>query len=230
MTVYAWPDLADWKASRFELRVVPNLRVHTGPYTPTVQVIDLLGERWAARIDLPPTENPINIAAREAYFDRLKGAAHQISLWHLKLRAPQGTLRDGGTVGITNTAGQALNVVNTVGGALSLVSGTPVLAFAVAQLANTASLRCAPGKTLRAGDPYGLAGQLVRIMADATADGAGLMAIEFQPRARALWPAFSVGVWDRPTANFMLKSGDGVPTVWNPGFAEGASFELIEVI
>lgn len=42
MTTYAWPG---WKVNRFEMRVLPNLRTFTGPYTPTVQVIDLLGER-----------------------------------------------------------------------------------------------------------------------------------------------------------------------------------------
>ena len=197
MTVYAWPG---WGAERFELRIIPNLRTFAGPYTPTTQVLDLLGERWAARIDLPPTNNPIEAAAREAFFDRLKGMAHQIALWHLKLTAPQGTMR-----------------------------GAPVLNAAVAQLANVAVINTPAGSTVRAGDMLGIAGQLVRVMADATANGGGQVTVEFQPRARTAWSASTAVVWSQPTANFMLKAADGVSTAWVPGFAQGASFELIEV-
>ena len=179
-------------------------------------------------LTLPPTNDKVEAAAREAFFDRLKGPTHQIRMWHLKLTAPQGSMRDGATVGITNTAGAALNVVNTSGGTLSLVSGTPVLAAAVAQGANTALLRAAPGKTLYAGDPLSIAGQWVRLMTGGTFDGAGQLTVEFQPRARLAWPAYSAVVWNRPTFNVMLKS-DGVPTAWVPGFAEGASFDFVEV-
>jgi hypothetical protein len=228
MTVYAWPG---WPATRFELRVIPNLRTFAGPYTPTTQVLDLLGERWAARIDLPPTNSSIEAAAREAYFDRLKGMSHQISVWHLKLTAPQGTMRsDTAAVSVVNGSGVPVSVVNGSSAAVSVViGGAPVLVAAVAQLANTASLRTLAGRTLRAGDMLGVAGQLVRVMADSTADGNGLLTFEFQPRARTAWPAYSTVVWARPTANFMLKAADGVSTAWVPGFAQGASFELIEV-
>ena len=95
MTIYAWPG---WPVNRFELRIMPNLRTFVGPYTPTTQVLDLLGERWMARLDLVLTNAPIEAAAREAYFDRLKGMAHQVALWHLRLTAPQGTLRGSPTV------------------------------------------------------------------------------------------------------------------------------------
>ena len=227
MTVYAWPG---WGASRFELRIIPNLRAFAGPYTPTTQILDLLGERWAARVDLPPTNNPIEAAAREAFFDRLKGMAHQISLWHLKLTAPQGTLRsDTASVSVVNGGGAAVSVVNGSGSAVSVVNGgPPVLAAAVAQLSNTATINTLAGRTVRAGDMLGLAGQLVRVMADSTANSAGQLAIEFQPRARTAWPIYSAVVWNRPTANFMLKAADGIGTVWIPGFAQSASFELIE--
>lgn len=201
MTVYAWPAGADWRPRTFELRIIPNLRSFTGPYVPTTQVLDLLGERWAARLDMVGTNSPVVAAAREAFFDRLKGMAHQISLWHQRLIVPQGTLR-----------------------------GSPTVASTVAQLANTASVQTTAGATVLAGDMLGLGAQLVRVMADATADGAGVLAIEFQPRARAAIAGGTAVTWLRPAANFMLRAPDGVPTVWAPGFADGASIELIEVI
>jgi hypothetical protein len=198
MTTYAWPG---WGARRFELRVLPNLRAFVGPYTPSTQVIDLLGERWQAKVDLVPTTDPLEIAAREAFFDRLKGMAHLIAMPHLKLSAPQGTMR-----------------------------GSPTLQAAAAQLANTVNISTTSGATLKAGDMLGIGGQLCRVMANATADGTGLMAgVEIQPRLRVAKGLGTAVTWSAPTANFMLKTPDGVPTVWSPGFTEGANLDLIEV-
>ena len=196
MTIYAWP--AAWRPRSFELRILPNLRSFSGPYTPTTQVLDLLGERWAARLDMVLTTDPIDAAAREAFFDRLKGQAHLVSLWHQRLPVPQGTIR-----------------------------GTPTVMTTIAQLANTANVQTTSGATVRAGDMLGLGSQLVRAMADSSADGSGGLVLEFQPRARTSIASGTAITWLRPTANFMLR-GD-VPTVWVPGLAEGASLELIEV-
>lgn len=195
---YAWP--AAWKPCAFELRVIPNTRVFVGPYTPAVQTLDLLGERFAGRIDLQPTTDPIEAAAREAWSDRLKGPANTFTIWHFRLPAPQGTLR-----------------------------GSPTLAAGVAQLANTATIQTIAGRTVYAGDMLGLGGQTVRVMVDAVADGAGLLAIEFQPRARAAIASGAAVTWDKPPITVMLKSADGMPTTWQPGYADGWSFEFIEV-
>jgi hypothetical protein len=230
VTVYAWPDTAHFRASRFELRVMPNLRTFTGPYSQTTQVIDLLGERWVATVDLPPSNSTVNGAAREAFFDRLKGQAHQISMHHLRLLQPQGTLRDGAAISVVNGSAAAVSVVNGSSAAVTVIGGTPVVAYSVAQLANTCTIRCFAGKTVLAGDMLGIGGQLVRVMADATADGNGALALEFQPRARAAWTPHQAVTWNKPTANFMLRAGDGVPFSWAPGMSSGASFDLIEVI
>jgi hypothetical protein len=93
-----------WQPNRFEMRIMPNTRVFVGPYTPTTQVIDLLGERWAISMDLPPRRSPQIGAALEAFFDRLKGPANQIAMWNLRFPAPNGTLRssDSATVSVVN--------------------------------------------------------------------------------------------------------------------------------
>lgn len=230
MTTYAWPVTAGWVPSRFELRVLPNTRAFVGPYTPTTQVIDLMGERWQARISLAPDESPIVGAAREAFFDRLKGPANLTSLWHFKLTAPQGTLRatDSQTVLVQNSSLATVTVQNSTPTTINVVTGTPVLKTYIAQGANTATVGAIIGKTVRAGDMLGMGAQLVRMMADATADGSGNLAIEFQPRARSDIAAYTALVTDKPSANFMLKA-DGVPTSWEPGFVDGAELELVEV-
>ena len=200
MTTYAWPD---WGVSSFELRVVPNLRTFTSPYGTGQQTLDLLGERWRLRLQVAATNKSIEGAAREAFIDRLKGQSHTFAIWHLRLPAPQGTLRSDG--------------------------GAPVLDAAVAPLSNVAVIRTQAGRTVRAGDMLGLAGQLVRVMADATANGAGLLAIEFQPRARTAWGAGSAVQWDKPTANFMIMTADGAPTTWTAAAADAMALDAVEV-
>lgn len=225
MTVYAWP----FPASRFEMRVLPNTRVSVGPYTPTIQVLDFMGERWTVRIDMPVSSTPIESAAREAFFDRLKGPAHQIALWHLRLPVPQGTMRDGAAAAVVNGSGSAVTVVNGGGSTVSVIYGSASVAAPIAQRANVALLRSLPGRTLLAGDMFGMAGELKRCMESVAFDSGGLAYVEFQPRARQDIATGTPVVWNKPTANFMLKS-DGVPTSWVPGYADGASFDAIEMI
>jgi len=225
MTTYAWPG---WKVSSFEMRVVPNTRVFNSPFNPaSAQVVDLLGELWQVMIELPPRTSPVDGAAREAFFDRLRGPVNRISLWNLRFPAPQGTLRDGATASVVNGSLAAVTVVNASLAVVTVVYGTPVLVNALAQFASTATISHIAGRTVRAGDMLGINSQLVRVMADATADGAGRMTIEFLPRMRAAAAAQTVITWDRPTATFMLRA-DGVPTTWRPGLHDAASLDLIE--
>lgn len=225
LTAYAW---GGWKVNRFEMRILPNTRVFVGPYTPTTQVLDLLGERWQMGFVLVPGVDNVQGAAQEAFWDRLGGPANQITIWNLKRPVPLGTLRDGIAASVVNGALAAVSVVNGALAPVTVIEGTPTNMASIAQLANATSLQTVAGRTLRAGDHIGLSnGQNVRIMADTTASGAGVMVIEFQPRARTAMLAYGAITWNKPTLNVMLKA-DGVPTVWSPGMFEGTSVELIE--
>lgn len=225
MTTYAWPG---WKVDRFQMRILPNTRVFVGPYTPTTQVLDLLGERWTLSLDLTLGNDSVEGAAKEAFFDRLKGPANLISMWNLRFPVPQGTLRDGGGPVQWKTSG-GTNVTWKTSGAVTAVwqSTGPKVASTMLQLSNQLPIRTSPGVTVFAGDHVG-PGQLFRAMANATADAYGLLTVEVQPRARADIAAGTAVVCTAPTANFMLKA-DGVPIVWRPGMFEGTSLELIEV-
>lgn len=198
MTQFAWPRT--WAASRFEMRIMSNTRIFTGPYTPTTQVIDLLGERWTINFDIANDIDPILGAAREAFFDRLAGPANQIAIWNLVRPIPAGTMR-----------------------------GTPTIDSTVAQLANILPIVTAPRATLLAGDQIGVNGQLCRVMANAVADGSGAMSVEVRPRMRAEVGAGAEVLWDHPTANMMLKA-DGVPVSWRPGLFELSTLDLIEAL
>jgi len=368
MTVYAWPST--WVPSAFELRILPNTRTFVGAYTPVVQVIDLLGERWQGRIDLPPTNSLDEAGAREAWFDRLKGQANQFSLWNFRRPVPRGTARgtltlaasalqgtnsisvagcrpannlllgggfevdsntdglaDGwalytsGTTGTTSKAlaagplmagavGALYQVVQSaaLNGAVGITSGASIAVTAGLPYALSADLSGTPGTTvslsinwlnsssayisdatatasptlgrrsvvgtapvgatyaliycfiqssagtgalinidnlqfeqaaaaspnagpatLNAGDMIGVNGQLVRVMVDATASDMGVAALEIQPRLRAAQSSGAAVTWNQPTCNVMLKTADGVPTTYRPGFVEGLSLEFVEV-
>lgn len=374
MTVYAWP--ATWAPSAFELRILPNTRSFVGAYTPVVQVIDLLGERWQGRLDLAPSVDQDETGAREAFFDRLNGQANQIALWNFRRPTPRGTARGtmtlaanaaqgantvsisgatnginlllggsfetdansdgladgwtvysagstgtvsyavvaGGVVGsfrqraastsLGTTAGDRVGISATVlgvqGGTLytisaymawaqsssasaaiyvdwysgggTLLSGSTVNAsialtgtltrYAVTGAAPIGAAYCivylyahsratagaaslevdavqveagaaassyAAPATWLAGDMLGIAGQLVRVMAASTASDLGVATVEVKPRMRVALSAGAAVTWNRPTCNVMLKTADGVPTTHLPGYADGCTFEFVEV-
>ena len=231
MAVYAWPTDRAWWPRGFELRILPNTRVFVGSYTPTTQVLDMMGERWQGRIELSPARNGTEVAAREAFMDRLFGPANQFAIWHFGQPAALGTVGDAPVgVSVVNASAAAVTVVNASAAVVSVVSGTPVLRYAVPQFAGTATIQSRPGRTVLAGSMLGLGGvQTVRVLADATADSNGLLVIEFAPRARAAIPAYAAFNTVKPTINVMLKAADGVPTTWRADFADAAAFEFIEV-
>lgn len=227
MTAYALP--ASFKPSRFEMRVLPNTRTFVGPYTPATQVLDFLGERWQISMDIVPGVDPVQGAAQEAFWDRLKGPANLVTMGYLPRTLPQGTIRDGGGSAQwkTNTATNATWQTNVPSAATWSYIG-PTTYAAMAQLSNQLPVSRTPGTTIFAGDLLGCGGQLFRAMASYTTDSSGQALVEVQPRARAVIPISSAITCTAPTANFMLKA-DGVPTVWRPGMYEACSVELIEV-
>jgi hypothetical protein len=129
-----------------------------------------------------------------------------------------------------NNAAATATWKNNAAATATWMAGSPVIAAAIAQLANTATIRTIAGRTLLAGDWIGFGGQLVQIMVTTVADGSGNMPIEFQPRARNAIAAGTPVLWNAPTANFILKPGTpNVPTSWTPGMVDGATIELIEI-
>lgn len=230
MTTYTFPlSGTAWGVNRFEMRVRCAQVSFTSPLNGTVQVVEMPGERWQVRMDLTPVKAAVDIAAREAFWDRLRGQVNLLALPHLKRPTPLGTLRGSSAVSVVNGSAAAVSVVNGSSAAVTVVTGEPNLRAAVAALANTAVISTLPGRTVKAGDMLGLgSAQTVRVLADATADGTGALGIEFTPRARAAIAIHTTVLWNSPTVNYTLASADGVPTVYAPGFAEGASIDLIE--
>lgn len=200
MSTYTWPTGRDWMPQRFRMQVMANERVFTGYYSGQSQAVDLLGEFWTAQITLPARRSDALGAQREAFFERLHGRANTLQLWNLKRPAPRGTMR-----------------------------GSPTISGAVAQLASTINVQTTVGATLLRGDLIGFGGQVSRVMADATANGSGLITLEIWPRARAAVSSGAAVSWDKPLVTFRMADGEGVPVDWMPGgVSEALAVNLIE--
>jgi hypothetical protein len=225
MTTYAWPDFC---VNAFQMRVRPNVLTFTGPYTPAVQTLDLMGERWYISFDTTPGNTREGSGEREAFWDRLLGPVHRVAMWNLARPLPLGTMRGGYVVNVVNGALAAVNVVNGSLQPVTVIGGGPSLISNAPAGANTISMRGQSGRTLRAGDMLGIGGQLVRVVSPVTFDGTSSATVEFLPRLRTDVPAYTEIIYDKPTATFMLMA-DGVPTVNRPAKVyDGASVEMIE--
>ena len=198
-TTYDWPTA--FGVNRFELRISHNTKAFISPFTSSSQVMNYTGERFIASIGMVPGNSVIRGASVEAFLDRMSGPANRVRLWNMRRPQPVGTL-----------------------------SGSPTNISTIAVGARSAFIQTSAGLTLLAGDHIGIAnGQNVRIMADAVANGSGVMAIEFQPRARTEVAIGGAITWNRPTFDAMLKT-DGAPITWRPGMYEETSLEFIEAI
>lgn len=225
MTTYAWPGFC---VNGFSMMLRPNTYVFTGPYTPSVQTLDVMGERWSVRFDMTPGNTREGSGEREAFFDRLLGPLHRIALWNLARPLPLGTMRGGHTVNVVNGSLAAVTVVNGALQPVTVVGGTPSVAVGASRGVDQITMIGSPGKTLLPGDMLGIGVQLVRMVAPATFDANGNAVVEFLPRLRSAVSAGTVITYDKPTATFALAA-DGVPIMNRPGKVyESASVELIE--
>jgi hypothetical protein len=175
MTSYAWPT--DWlPAACTEPVLRPNVGIHESPYTGSQQSIDELGERFMQSLRLVPTRGAVASGARQAFFNRLRGAGF-VTVHALARPQPMGTQR-----------------------------ATPTLSANVAQGAASLPLTgVTNGATLLAGDMLGVSGQLFQVAADVTFSGTtGTVATTNRARA-ALSSAASV-TWDKPTADWRVAN------------------------
>jgi hypothetical protein len=198
VTTFAWP--VSWYPQNVEVASVPNVRVHTSPYSQDTQAIDLLGERWRIAFLLPErSEIHQSIgAAREAYFTRLRGRVHRVNLPHFKRPVPRGSMR-----------------------------GVPVLSASVAQGASALAITTTAGATLLAGDILGLGGEWLMVADDATASGGGALAVNLSNRVRVPRAGGFGVTWQTPVLQCMLTA-DIVPVAYRPGATDPLQLEFME--
>lgn len=193
MTVYAWPSARGFVPRTMQWRVVDDLqRSNTSPLSGYTQTVSLPGARWGWDMDFP-AQLTDEREALEAYLLRLSGREHRVQLWDLKRPRPRGTCN---LAGVTMSASAAQFAVQL-------------------QLAG-----CGVGRTLLAGDWIGLVtGQVVRVVANATANGANVMTVEVRHMLRSAVPAGSAVTVDRPAALY-TRTESGLAMPRQPGRAQ----------
>lgn len=134
---------------------------------------------------------------------QLRGKTNQLALWNMGRPVPTGTMRGAMTMAATAQGATALSI--TAAGQAS--------------------------KTLLAGDYLGFGSgttqQVVMVVANATSDAAGVIAVTVEPPLRTAFAASSAVTWDRPKALFR-SSGSKFQWEYEPGKVFGMSLDLIE--
>ena len=192
------------QAAQFEWGIQKAGLQFTGPYNGTRQSVEFASDRWVCGVSLPPRARA-RAGSVEAFLNWLCGGVNRVRLAHLGSGvrrdpfAPRGTLRGTPTLGV------------------AAVRGNTTLSFA----------NCAPGATLLAGDMVSC-GQLFQIAEDATANGAGVMAVELVGRVRSPLNVATAIVWNKPTAEFVMPAQSARHS-HVPAILLGAQFDLEEV-
>lgn len=202
MATYDWPTDERLIPARADLQSFVNTRNNVSAENGVSQAVTRPGSRWGWSVTLPAMANAAHATA-EAMIHRLSAYEHRLRVYDWKRPRPRGTCN--------------LNGVT--------------LQSTVAQFDTNATLTgCGAGGTLLAGDWLAFAnGQLVMNMADTTANGSGVMTIEFRWAARAQVNAGTTVTLDKPTALYVLATPNlSIPR--GPGRAQpGFGFDLVEV-
>lgn len=192
MSVITFPDAL--RVSSFRWRFVEQQIVHRGPFGS--QAMATGSPVLEVEMSGVPQKWP-EAQEAESFLESLKGYENHLALYNMTRPVPLGTMR-----------------------------GAMVLAANAAQGATTLQISAAgeAGKTLLKNDWLGLGSgltqQVVKIAADATADGMGVITVTTTTPLRNAFTAGAAVTWDRPKALFRQKSlNEGIeyqPVIGSP--------------
>lgn len=198
MSTIDWPTSDVFRPAHFEIALRSNVLISASQFTGSIQTVEVPGARWVIAMQLDPAEWS-GQAVREGILSQIAGQANRVALWHFARPAPRGTMR-----------------------------GSPTLSATAAAGATTLSIMTTALATLLAGDMVKVGSQLVQVVTDATADGAGAMSASIRPALRAQVASGSAVTWDRPTGLFLLTQQE-VRVPYQPGMGGEISLEFVEV-
>jgi hypothetical protein len=178
MSVLAWPNLG---VSSFRWKQFNQMAVFRSGFGS--QAIVQGSPLWEVDIiGVPQYWNQANQAV--TFFESLGGYTHQLEMYNLTQPVPLGTMR--GAMTFAADAAQGAGSIQIAGGLSEA------------------------GKTLLKGDLIGFGSgttqQVVRIMADATADGSGVITVTIGTPLRNAFALGAAVTWEKPKALFRQKS------------------------
>ena len=169
----------------------------------------LLGPpRWTLRLVQPDFLTLDEAGLWSAMALRLRGRVNHLAAWDPARPTPRGTIR--GTLTLAATAAAGATVVSVTGG--------------VGQAAKTV----VAGDWFQIGAGLGTS-QLVMCTAAATADGAGVVSLSFEPPLRQGYASATAVAWDKPLAYYRQQTESTSWTYINNGaMVSGLSLDLLE--
>lgn len=196
MATITYPTSGDhWLPKRFAPELRTNVLVSPSPLSGSVDTLELPGARWVFGLDYDPAYFEEQ-AEREALWTEMGAQANRMALYHFARPVPRGTMR-----------------------------GSPTLSATAAAGATSLSISTTSGNTLLKGDMLGVGGQLVQVVADATA-AAGVLTVSIRPALRAQVASGQPVTWDKPTSLFIPSGPVAIP--YNGSMGEGFSVEMVE--
>lgn len=180
MTDFTYPTLSQ-NPNGWQFGQRSNCRVHTSGLSGNVQTLELPGARWTVGMNYTNVK-AADAALLDAVLAQLRGQSNRLVLYDLVSPVPLGTMQ-----------------------------GTMTVSGAIAQGATTCSVTAGAGqagKTLLRGDKLNIGGELKMIVADATANGSGVIALTIEPPFRGAISNGASVVWQNPTTTFMNAAPD----------------------
>lgn len=168
------------------------------------QDIELGAPLWTAEFTVAPMRES-RAGAWKALMLSLAGRLNQLQLWDTRRPAPIGTMRGAMTLASAAAAGATT---------LSVTAG-----------AGQASKTLVRGDYLQLGS--GATQQVVMVMEDSTANGAGTISLTVQPPLRNAHSLAAGVTWDRPKALFRREQADST-WEYSQGLTEGFALTLVE--
>lgn len=177
------PDIYDWpdelRPQGVEWGLLHSQVTGESVFDGSVQSAPLGAPRWFFEIDTGVLK-PAEVPLWEAYTDRLFGAVHRARVWDWRREQPLGP-----------ATGTPLVKTSAAGRTLATKGWTP----------STTGI-------LRRGSYFSVAGELKRLVLDASSDGAGDATLTFMPPLRAAPSVNTPLVLVKPTAVFVLRTPD----------------------
>lgn len=177
MTTYAWPSGLQYIPQRMTWAQMHNQRASTSPLSGYTQTSSVPSPRWAVDMTFG-TQDRASRMQVEAFLTKLSGMEHRAQIYDFKFPVPFGTC---------NTSGVTLNA-------------------SASQFATSVVLTgCGASKTLLAGDKLAIAGQILMVTDDATANGSGVMTVTVRHPLRAAASGGASVTLSKPTGLFVLS-------------------------
>lgn len=162
--------------------------------------------RWLLSMRSPARMSAADMDVWRVMLVGLSGRINHLAAWDLNRPAPRGTMR--GTM--------------TISGAVAIGATSCSVSAGVGQA----------GTTLKAGDwlqvGSGLTSQLIMVMADATANGSGVISLTFQHPCRTGWSNGAAVTWDKALGHYK-RIDESAKWTAEAAFLEGsASIDMME--